>query len=129
MISRGMVSPRKCRTAASVATALIAMASKLTVASIFPAAMPPTASGTALPGGRARHEVEQRNARGVETEEGVVDRGLVHGDEDRRVGSLRDRARDQRDLLAHIVRLLGDIVDRAGAEPGRDPVGAHAGRL
>ena len=48
MISAGIASPRKCRTAASVAISLIAMALKSAVASIRPAAMAATASGMAL---------------------------------------------------------------------------------
>ena len=48
MISAGIASPRRCRTAASVAISLIAMALKSAVASIRPAAMAATASGMAL---------------------------------------------------------------------------------
>ena len=48
MISSGIVSPRRCRTAASVAISLIVMALKSAVASIRPAAIAATASGMAL---------------------------------------------------------------------------------
>ena len=48
MIPAGIASPRRCRTAASVAISLIAMALKSAVASIRPAAIAATASGMAL---------------------------------------------------------------------------------
>ena len=80
-------------------------------------------------GGRAGHEIEQRNARGIEGEDRVVDGGLMHRREDDRVRPRRDRARDQRDLLANVVRLLGHVVRGGGAEPRRHPVGSEAGGL
>ena len=83
----------------------------------------------ALPGGRASHEVEQRNTRGVEAENGIVHRGFMHGHEHDGVGPLRDRAFDQCDLLPHIVRLLGHVVRGGGAEPCCGPVGADASGL
>ena len=73
----------------------------------------------------AGDDVEQRNAGSVEAEDGVVDRGLVHRHEHRRVGPLRDGSRNQRDLLRHAVGLFGDIVDGGGAEPRRGPVRAQ----
>ena len=78
---------------------------------------------------RAGDDVEQRNSCRVEAEDGVVHRGLVHRHEHRGVGPLRNRLRDQSDLLRHAVGLFGNVVDGGGAEPRRGAVGAQPRRL
>jgi len=71
----------------------------------------------------AGDDVEERNVGHVKAQDGVVDRGLVHRHEHRRIGPFRDGSRYQGNLLRHAVGLLGDIVNGGGAEPGRGPVG------
>ncbi len=83
----------------------------------------------ALPDRRAGNEVEQWNARGVEAENCIVHRGFMHGHEHDCVGPRRDRPFDQRDLLAHIVRLRGHIVQRRSAQPYCGAVGPDPSRL
>ena len=61
----------------------------------------------------------------VELQDRVVHRGLVRRHEHRGVGPLRDRARDQRDLLRCAVGLLGHVVRGGCAEPRRGAVGAE----
>jgi hypothetical protein len=83
----------------------------------------------ALADRRAGNEVEQWNARGVEAENCIVHRGFMHRHEHDRVGPLRNRAFNERDLLAHIVRLLRHIMRRSSAEQCCGPVGSEPSRL
>jgi hypothetical protein len=78
-----------------------------------------------LAGGRAGHEIEQWNARGVEAQNGIVDQGFMHRREHDGVGPFRNRAFNESDLLVHVVRPLRDIVHGRGAKLRRDAIGAE----
>ena len=75
-----------------------------------------------------RDDVEQRDVRRIETQDGVVHLRFVAGHEHHGVGLLGDGALDQRDLLRHAVGHVRDIVRGRRAEPRGGAVGAEPRR-